>query len=233
MQPDIPLLQQTILFSGIEAEELRHLLTCLGGSVRRYGRGEFLWHAGDTVLQAGIVLQGAVDAVQYREDGAMQLVARHTAGGVFGEMLMAAGEASPVSVLSPEGAEVLFLPLERIMERFVLRPEELLVVDDLKPGHDMARAAGVPFAAAGWANDIPEPSLRRRVLLYLQDCRSRQGSDCFRLSLSREEMAAYLAVNRSALSRELSRLQQEGLIEFYRNSFRLHFSPEQLSVTEM
>ena len=54
MQPDIPLLQQTILFSGIEAEELRHLLTCLGGSVRRYGRGEFLWHAGDTVLQAGI-----------------------------------------------------------------------------------------------------------------------------------------------------------------------------------
>ena len=70
MQPDIPLLQQTILFSGIEAEELRHLLTCLGGSVRRYGRGEFLWHAGDTVLQAGIVLQGAVDAVQYREDGA-------------------------------------------------------------------------------------------------------------------------------------------------------------------
>ena len=69
MQPDIPLLQQTILFSGIEAEELRHLLTCLGGSVRRYGRGEFLWHAGDTVLQAGIVLQGAVDAVQYRVRG--------------------------------------------------------------------------------------------------------------------------------------------------------------------
>ena len=54
MQPDIPLLQQTILFSGIEAEELQHLLTCLGGSVRRYGRGEFLWHAVDTVLQAGI-----------------------------------------------------------------------------------------------------------------------------------------------------------------------------------
>lgn len=85
MQPDIPLLQQTILFSGIEAEELRHLLTCLGGSVRRYGRGEFLWHAGDTVLQAGIVLQGAVDAVQYREDGAMQLVARHTAGACSGK----------------------------------------------------------------------------------------------------------------------------------------------------
>ena len=47
-------------------------------------------------------------------------------------------------------------PLYDLMERFHLRPEEMLVVDDLKPGYDMALAAGVPFAAAGWANDIPE-----------------------------------------------------------------------------
>ena len=169
MQPDIPLLQQTILFSGIEAEELRHLLTCLGGSVRRYGRGEFLWHAGDTVLQAGIVLQGAVDAVQYREDGAMQLVARHTAGGVFGEMLMAAGEASPVSVLSPEGAEVLFLPLERIMEGCERHCEgharlrmNLLrigpeVLADAAPGHLSLRAKPAAAGAAVFAR-LPQPS---------------------------------------------------------------------------
>ncbi len=46
--------------------------------------------------------------------------------------------------------------LEQIMERFGLRPEEMIVVDDLKPGYDMARAAGVPFAAACWAYDVPE-----------------------------------------------------------------------------
>jgi len=46
-------------------------------------------------------------------------------------------------------------PLKKIMETWSFRPEELLVVDDLKPGFDMARAVGVPFAAAGWANDIP------------------------------------------------------------------------------
>ena len=47
-------------------------------------------------------------------------------------------------------------PLFRLMEEFDLRPEEMIVVDDLKPGYDMAQAAGVPFAGAGWANDIPE-----------------------------------------------------------------------------
>ncbi len=46
-------------------------------------------------------------------------------------------------------------PLERIMEKHGLRPSQLLMLDDLKPGYDMARACGVPFAAAGWANDIP------------------------------------------------------------------------------
>ena len=46
--------------------------------------------------------------------------------------------------------------LAQIMERFGLAPEELLMVDDLKPGYDMARAAGVPFAAACWAYDVPE-----------------------------------------------------------------------------
>ena len=46
--------------------------------------------------------------------------------------------------------------LNQVLERFNLNPEDCLVVDDLKPGYDMAQAAGVPFAAACWAYDIPE-----------------------------------------------------------------------------
>ena len=47
-------------------------------------------------------------------------------------------------------------PLEEIMRRFALQPRDLLMIDDLKPGYDMARAAGTAFVAAGWANDIPQ-----------------------------------------------------------------------------
>ena len=46
-------------------------------------------------------------------------------------------------------------PLQEIMRRFDLQPKDLLMIDDLKPGYDMARACGVDFAAVGWANDIP------------------------------------------------------------------------------
>ena len=60
--------------------------------------------------------------------------------------------------------------LYRIMEALGVKPEEMLVVDDLKPGYDMALSAGVPFAAAGWANDIREIEtfMRRNCGLYFK-----------------------------------------------------------------
>ena len=60
--------------------------------------------------------------------------------------------------------------MQQIMGTFRMKPEELLVVDDLKPGYDMAKAAGVPFAAAGWANDIPqiEQFMRKNCGLYFK-----------------------------------------------------------------
>ena len=63
--------------------------------------------------------------------------------------------------------------LYEIQKRFGLKPEQLLVLDDLKPGYDMARAAGVPFAAAGWANRIPEIEtfMRSRSPLYFKTVR--------------------------------------------------------------
>lgn len=56
----------------------------------------------------------------------------------------------------PEHRKPNVWPLEQIMDRFGLRPDELVMIDDLKPGFDMASAAGIDFAAVGWANDVAE-----------------------------------------------------------------------------
>ena len=57
-----------------------------------------------------------------------------------------------------------------ILRRFDLKREEVMVLDDLKPGYDMAMAAGVPFAAAAWAGDYPIPAafLKARCRHYCQ-----------------------------------------------------------------
>ena len=61
-------------------------------------------------------------------------------------------------------------PLQQVMKRLSLRPDELLIIDDLKPGYDMATACRVPFAAVGWANDIPmiEQFMRKNCDLYFK-----------------------------------------------------------------
>ena len=70
----------------------------------------------------------------------------------------------------PEQRKPSVWPLKQIMKTFGFRPDELLVVDDLKPGYDMAKAAGTPFAAAGWANDIKdiERFMRKNCSLYFR-----------------------------------------------------------------
>lgn len=222
MDIDVALLRRTALFQGMADGDIRRLLDCLHCPVRRYGRGEFLWHAGDAVPMAGIVLSGGVDAVQYGEDGRAVLTARQEQGGVFGDLLMAAGQASPLSlVASAEGAEVLFLPLEGILSDcgrgcacHVALRRSLLAETSRKFWQLRQRVAY-----------LTEPQLRRRILLFLRDRRDETGSDYFRVPYSRQEMASLLGVNRSALSRELGRMQREGLLEFYRSSFRLHEPP--------
>ena len=57
----------------------------------------------------------------------------------------------PKEMRKPSPATVI-----ELMNKYGLSPDEVLVVDDLKPGYDMARGAGVCFAAAGWAYDVPE-----------------------------------------------------------------------------
>ena len=72
--------------------------------------------------------------------------------------------------MPPEQRKPAAWPLMEVLRRFALRPEETLMIDDLKPGYDMASACGVPFAAVGWANDIApiEAFMRENCSLYFK-----------------------------------------------------------------
>ena len=61
-------------------------------------------------------------------------------------------------------------PMEQLISQFSLEPSEVLMIDDLKPGYDMAVKVGVDFAAAGWANDVPEIEtfMRQNCRLYFK-----------------------------------------------------------------
>ncbi len=111
---------------------------------------------------------------KYKEEGGLICVASHSFSHYILRDYRANGLPEPDMIFGWEMEPSLRKPspyaLQEIMRKYDLSPSGLLVVDDLKPGYDMARAASVPFAAAGWANDVKEIEqfMRRNCDLYFK-----------------------------------------------------------------
>ena len=67
-------------------------------------------------------------------------------------------------------------------------------------------------------------TIRGRLLTYLSSVSVKNGSTTFQVPFDRQQMADYLNLDRSALSKELGRMRDDGLIEFYKNTFKLKVS---------
>lgn len=212
------ILRQTQLFDGLTEPEVEQLLDCLGCWRRRYDAGQRVWMRGDRVEAAGIVLRGAVEAESVTEDGRRSLAARHEAGAMFGDVLMAEGGLSPVDIVAAEkDTQLLFVPYGRLMSgcgRGCACHERLRrnLLREIAEKYWQLRRRILCLQA---------PGLREKILVYLRQCAAQAGGETFRVPLDRQAMADHLAVNRSAMCRELGRMKAEGLLDYYRQSFRL------------
>ena len=215
MKNYLPLLQNTSLFAGLTAEELSVLLARLGACVRSYGKGEALVLAGDPNRRVGIVLAGELEAYRPAPGGARIPITHMEPGGVFGDVLGGSSLASPVTVLAASPCEVLLLPYER------------LLLSDGSPTHqrvvqNLVRTISDKYFSLSRRIDLLVlKSLRAKVAAYLLSEADRAHSLTFSIPFSRIQLADYLNCDRSALSRELSGMQKEGLIDTYRSSFKL------------
>ena len=215
MENYLPLLQSTTLFSGLSAEELQALLTRLGAVERSFGRGEVLVLAGAPSRRVGVVLSGAIEAYHPAASGARLPISQMGPGGVFGDVLGGSSLSSPVTVMASAPCEVLLMPYEKL----------------LLPGADPARQRVLQnlvrtisdkyFSLSRRIDLLVMKSLRAKVAAYLLSEAARAHSLTFSIPFSRIQLADYLNCDRSALSRELSTMQKEGLIDTYRSSFKL------------
>lgn len=97
---------------------------------------------------------------RFRQQGGILTVVSHSVSDVIRRDFQANGLPMPDRIygweLPPEQRKPSPYALSAILRDYDLRPEEVLVLDDLKPGYDMAQQCAVPFAASGWAYDVPE-----------------------------------------------------------------------------
>lgn len=221
--PYYPVLRQTSLFQGLSDRDLETLTDCFAPHVRRYERGELLLMAGYEAHEVGIVLEGEIVAAKPMPDGSAVVMAHMGPGGVFADVLAGGRSKSPVNVSAASSCLVLYLPCEAL-----LRPCGALHPAHLQLLHNWLRTISEKYFALDRRLELLCcKSLRGRICLWLLEQRDAAGADTFATSLTRAELASYLNCDRSALCRELGRMQEEGLVELFRRSFKLP-DPERL-----
>lgn len=208
-------LGRTPLFQGIGPDELTELLSCLEAREAFVPRGATALRIGDAPDHIGIVLEGELRIAREDADGQRAILAALWPGDYYGEALACAGVAhSPVSVEAVAPSRVLRLPYENLV-----RPCRGACASHRVLATNLASIIAKKNLVLQRRMEILErKSIRERVMLYLTGQMPGIGRP-FVVAMNRGEMAAYLAVDRSALSRELGRLREDGILSFEGSRF--------------
>ena len=205
-----PCMTSSPLFRDIAPADLASLLDCLDARERAYEKGAWLLRRGERTDRLGLVLSGTVHIL--REDfwGSRSIVGLAGPGEIFAESYALAGEPLEVSVLAASDARVLFLRVETALTgcgQLTRNLTALLAEKNLTLTRKMRHMA--------------RRTTREKLLSYLSAQALRSGGPEFDIPMDRQQLADYLAVDRSAMSAVLGRLREEGVLEFRKNHFRL------------
>ena len=206
------------LFAGIRNEEMEGMLGCIGYHVKSYEKGEIIAFEAETINHVGVVLKGSVDMIKEDVWGNRTMLLRSYVEDVFGETF-ACGEdsLSVVTFVAAEDTKVMFLSFCRVMHTcthacvFHQTLIENMVRVIARKNRELMRKIEV----------VSKKTLREKILAYLSIQSQTQGTSRFTIPLGRGEWAEYLCADRSALTRELVKMKDEGLIDYQRNSFEI------------
>ncbi|MDF2952418.1 MAG: Crp/Fnr family transcriptional regulator [Anaerocolumna sp.] len=218
MRKEVAILEKVSLFHGILPEDLESILTCLDAKVREYGKNQSIKMAGDKFNSLGIVISGNVQITREDIMGNRTIVASLIEGEIFGETFACAGiEVSPVSIYSLGPSKILWVSIKKIVTTCSSSCDfHSLLIQNL-----LQLLATKNMYLNNKMDLLSRRSTREKVMAYLISQADSQKSDRFAIPLNRNELADYLCIDRSAMSRELGKLREEGIIEFHKNSFHI------------
>lgn len=218
MKKYLETIKNSKLFSGISDDEIYLMLNCLNAERKSYKKDEYIFRSGQKVNTAAMILSGKI--IIQKEDywGNLSILNMLFAGEVFAESY-AVPESDEImnNVIAMEDSEVLFMEIGKL----------LTICTSGCSFHN--RAVQNMFSIISAKNrsltmkveHMAQRTTRAKLLSYLSERSLKEGSNDFCIPLNRQQLADYLSVERSAMSNELSKMRNEGLIDFRKNHFVL------------
>lgn len=206
------------LFDGIDPEERKAVLGCIGYHIGTFQKGDIVVFEEENIKHIGIVLTGSVDMIKEDLWGNRTMLVRIREAELFGETFACGSDnLSVVTFQVSKDAKILFLPFDRVMHSCTMacpfhhRLIENMVRIIAVKNRELMRKVEV----------VSKRTIREKVLSYLSIQAQVQGSRYFEIPLGRAELAEYLCVDRSALTRELVRMKEDRVIDYDKNCFRI------------
>ena len=218
MKEYIEILKRTKLFSGVGEEDISSLLSCLGARLRSYKKGEYILREGEHISDIFILVEGKLHIQRDDYWGNRSILSVISVGEMFGE-----GYAAPESgallndVVAVEDSVVIFFDVRRILTTCssACRFHNMIVQNMFFAISDKNRKLVQKLG------HMSGRTTRAKLISYLSEEAKRQGSSAFTVPFNRQQLADYLCVDRSAMSNELCKMRDEGLLKFDKNEFTL------------
>lgn len=212
------ILKKTQLFSGVDNDDISAMLNCLQAETVDYKSDDYVFREGDFINQITVLVKGKL--LVQRDDfwGNRSIVNVINSGEMFGEAYVAPGSGAMLNdVIAVEDSTIIAFDINRILTvcpsacKFHTDIIKNLLFTIAEKNRKLVQKIG----------HMSKRSTRAKLLSYLSDEAKNQNSSHFYIPFNRQQLADFLCVDRSAMSNELCKMRDEGLIKFNRNEFTL------------
>ena len=218
MKEFVPVLTRSKLFAGVGEDDAAAMLDCLGARLRAYKKDEYVLRQGERLGDILVLAEGSLLILRDDYWGNRSILGHVGPGETFGEAY-AATESGPLlnDVVAMEDSRVFFFDVKRVLTtcpsacRFHTAVVRNLFCEISEKNRSLVRKLG----------HMSRRTTREKLLSYLSEEAKKQNSPYVTIPFNRQQLADYLAVDRSAMSNELCRLRDDGLLEFEKNRFKL------------
>ena len=218
MKNYISVLKRTQLFAGVGENEIDAMLDCLQAKLCDYKKGDVIFRQGEYLSYVTILVKGSLHIQADDFWGNRSIVNTVNVGEVFGEAYAVPNSGAILNdVVAVEDSTVIFFDIKRMLTTCSSACKfHSIVIQNL-----FYTISEKNRKLVGKLGHMSKRTTREKLISYLSEESKRQNSRNFVISFNRQQLADFLSVDRSAMSNELCKMRDDGLLTFDRNSFTL------------
>lgn len=218
MKKYLDVLKRTKMFDGVGSDEIELMTACLGARLRTYKKGDYVLRQGEHFNDIIILAEGKLYIQKDDYWGNRSILGQISVGEMFGEAYAAPDSGALLNdVAAVEDSAVIFFDVKRVITtcssacRFHAIVVQNLFFAISEKNRKLVQKLGY----------MSMRSTREKLISYLSEEARQQNSAGFAIPFNRQQLADFLSVDRSAMSHELCKMRDEGLLEFEKNRFKL------------